>query len=186
MPLFARLWLAIGVFFRVLANAAFAARVAALRSPPDAPVEAPESAAKPPTPASAAPQGTAPATEESALLLLGFLQREGRLIDFLEQDIVAFADADVGAAARVVHAGCRKALRQHVTVSPVRSEAEGQSVALEAGFDAASVKLVGNVQGEGPFRGTMKHPGWRATELRLPTRVGNADPKILAPAEVEV
>jgi hypothetical protein len=125
-------------------------------------------------------------SDEPALSLLAILQREGRMIDFLEQDIVAFSDTDVGAAARVVHAGCRRALRQHLTLAPLRPEAEGQRVQLASGFDAQSVKLVGNVQGNGPFHGVVKHPGWRATEVRLPTRVGDSDPSILAPAEIEV
>src|SRR6185369_11868734 len=86
---------------------------------------------------------------DAALQLLSLLQREGRLVDFLEEDVASFTDADIGAAARVVHSGCRKALREHVTLEPVRGEDEGAKVTLPSGADQA-VKLTGNVQGKGP------------------------------------
>jgi hypothetical protein len=42
--------------------------------------------------------------------MLGILQREGRLIDFLEEDVASFTDAQIGAAVRDIHKGCKKAL----------------------------------------------------------------------------
>ncbi|HEX7667232.1 MAG TPA: DUF2760 domain-containing protein [Polyangiaceae bacterium] len=124
--------------------------------------------------------------ESGALLLLGILQREGRLIDFLEQDIAGFSDADIGAAARAVHEGTRRALRSHLAVEPARTESEGARVTLEAGFDANAVKLTGNVRGSAPFTGTLKHPGWRAKDVHLPRAVDGHDVHVLAPAEVEL
>jgi hypothetical protein len=121
-----------------------------------------------------------------ALELLALLQREGRLVDFLQQDLVGFADADVGVAARVVHEGCRRALGTHASIEPVRIEGEGERITLEAGFDADAVKLVGAVQGAPPYAGTLRHRGWRAVRLDLPERVGDHDVRILAPAEVEL
>jgi hypothetical protein len=114
------------------------------------------------------------------------LQREGRLIDFLQQDIQSFADADVGAAARVVHTGCRKALATLTRVTAIRSEPEGSRVTLDSSVDHGAVKLVGNVQGSGPYTGVLRHKGWRVPEIKLPELVGDQDPKVLAPAEVEL
>jgi hypothetical protein len=127
-----------------------------------------------------APDGT-----PQALQLLSLLQREGRLVDFLEQDITSFSDEEVGAAARLVHDGCRKTLRQVVTVTPVRAENEGTNVTIpdSAGTE---VKLIGNVGGTPPYRGTLRHRGWRASAVRLPQMMEGHDAKILAPAEVEL
>ncbi|WP_155798864.1 DUF2760 domain-containing protein, partial [Sorangium cellulosum] len=122
----------------------------------------------------------------SALQLLALLQREGRLVDFLEQDIASFGDADVGVAARMVHEGCRKALRGHAKLAPVRREDEGATVTLEAGYSPAEVKLIGNVSGSAPYRGVLRHRGWRAETISLPTPVAGHDASIIAPAEVEL
>jgi hypothetical protein len=127
-----------------------------------------------------------PAGPPQALQLLSLLQREGRFVDFLEQDITAFSDEEVGAAARLVHEGCRKTLRRVTTVAPVRAEGEGANVTLESGFARSEVKLIGNVQGAPPYRGTLRHRGWRAAGLHLPETVEGHDANILAPAEVEL
>jgi hypothetical protein len=120
------------------------------------------------------------------LQLLSLLQREGRFVDFLQQDITSFPDADIGAAARVVHEGCRRALRAHAKIEPVRSENEGTLVRLDAGFDADEVKLVGDVHGPAPYAGVLRHRGWRAKTMELPQIVGGHDARVLAPAEVEL
>lgn len=174
----ARLWLAVVCFFRVVFDGVFAARVSELSAPSAAPEAEP-------TPVSDAKPTPEPARPDSALQLLGLLQREGRLIDFLQQDVAAFPDADIGAAARVVHDGCRKALAAHVEIRPVREEREGSGVTLET-VDASAIKLVGNVSGTAPFRGTLRHRGWRALSVRLPEAVAGFDPNVLAPAEVEL
>jgi hypothetical protein len=188
LPFFARCWLAYVCFFRLLFDGKFASRVQAvtlLAAPDEANAAA---ASEPPAPAvPAAPShAAAPAPSgDAALQLLALLQREGRLIDFLQQDITAFADADIGAAARVVHDGCRKALASHLEIRPVRSEREGGPVTLDA-VDPSAVKLVGNVSGAAPFRGTLRHRGWRVESVRLPKLVDGYDPRVLAPAEVEL
>ena len=171
-----RLWFAWLCSFRVLFDGRFAARVWTVRDAPALPAAAPASAT--------APARTLDATP--ALQLLSLLQREGRLIDFLQQDITSFPDADVGVAARVVHDGCRKAIRAHAAIEPVRAEAEGAKVVLEAGFEADTVKLIGDVKGEPPYAGVLRHRGWRANKLTLPSLVGGHDAHILAPAEVEL
>ena len=126
------------------------------------------------------------ATPDAALQLLSLFQREARLIDFTQENLSAYSDADIGAAARVVHEGCSKVLREHFTIEAVRSEAEGSRVVLEQGFDAAAVRLTGNVVGQAPFRGTLSHRGWRSTDVRLPKLAEAHDAAILAPAEVEL
>ncbi|WP_437524064.1 DUF2760 domain-containing protein [Sorangium sp. So ce726] len=203
LPWSTRLWFAFACFFRVLFDSQFAARawqareaVAAL--PPDERAEprqlerdraggapaAPEAAAAAAREPAPAPQA-APAVS-SALQLLSLLQREGRLVDFLEQDIASFGDADVGVAARMVHEGCRKALRSHAKLAPVRREDEGAKVTLEAGYNPSEIKLIGNVSGTAPYRGVLRHRGWRADDVSLPTPVAGHDASIIAPAEVEL
>jgi hypothetical protein len=168
VPFSQRLWLAVVYFFRVVFDGVFAARARELLVPSALETK--------PAPESAAP---------GALQLLGLLQREGRLIDFLQQDVSAFPDADIGAVARVVHDGCRKALAAHLEIRPVRDEREGSGVTLET-VDANAIKLVGKVSGTAPFRGTLRHRGWRALSVRLPQAVAGFDPNVLAPAEVEL
>jgi hypothetical protein len=114
------------------------------------------------------------------------LQQEGRLIDFLQQEVASFSDEEVGAAARVVHGGCRKALGRLAAVQPVLKQEEGAAVSVPAGFDATRYRLTGNVTGQPPFNGTLKHHGWVATDLKFPTLAENLDYRVLAPAEVEL
>ena len=124
--------------------------------------------------------------EEGALHLLAILQRDGRFVDFLREDIKGFPDADVGAAARLVHQGCKRALDACFVLEPVRSDEEGAAVVVPAGFDAASISLAGDVKGEPPWRGTLTHGGWKATAVTLPTRPAHVDGRVVAPAEIEV
>lgn len=183
LPFLTRLWFAWMCFFRVLFDGAFASRVWETREPGALP--APPAPARLEPAAPVAPEA-APPTTDAALQLLGLLQREGRLVDFLEQDIAAFSDGDIGAVARVVHEGCRKALHEHVELGPIRAEEEGVSVTLEAGFNPAEVKLSGNVQGSAPYKGVLRHRGWRTGDLTLPVLVKGHDARVIAPAEVEL
>jgi hypothetical protein len=171
-----RLGLAFSVFFRTLINAEFAASVQKLTS-------GLEVALKEPTNDVPVLNETNP---DSALQLLGLLQQEGRLVDFLEEDVAQYSDAEIGAAVRVVHEGCRKALHEHLTLLPIRQEAEGARVTLEQGFDASALRPTGNLVGEPPFSGTLAHRGWRATEVRLPKLAMDHDVHVIAPAEVEL
>jgi hypothetical protein len=176
-----RVWLALIVPWKVLFDARLAARVASLASAPVLPAA--------PIPAEVAAEGSAPEAEPdatAALQLLAILQREGRVLDFLQEDIAAYSDAEVGAAARVVHQGCKRGLADYVEIAAVRAEPEGAAVVLEAGFDAARTRVTGNLVGEPPFRGTLAHHGWRVTKIRLPRLSEGHDASILAPAEVEV
>lgn len=125
-------------------------------------------------------------TPDAALQLLGLFQAEARLLDFLEEDIGAYSDAEVGAAARIVHEGCCKVLKEHFEIAPVRTEAEGTRITLPKGFDPAEIRLTGNIVGSPPFSGILVHRGWRATQVRLPQLSEGHKVDILAPAEVEL
>lgn len=191
--LLARLSLAFGSFFSILSRPEFAADVQRLRDEgwpePAAPVPAPTPAPAPvvtPVAAPVAPPAPQLAPETAALQLLGLLQREARFVDFALEDIKSYGDAEIGAAARVVHEGCRQVLREHFTLEPVRAEAEGSRLTLQPGFDAAAVRVSGHVVGQPPFTGTLAHRGWRATGTRLPRLAAGHDASIVAQAEVEL
>ena len=192
-----RIPMAFGAFFSLLGNADKAARYERIDEPPapvapppaPAPVAAPKPAPVPkpaPAPAPVAPVVLRESGPDAALQLLALLQREGRFIDFMQDDIKGYADADIGAAVRVVHEGCRKVLKEHFRIEPVRPESEGSRVTLQPGFDASQVKLTGNVVGQPPFTGTLSHRGWRAAEVKLPKLAEKHDARVLAQAEVEL
>ncbi|MEY4583175.1 MAG: hypothetical protein RL701_7878 [Pseudomonadota bacterium] len=126
------------------------------------------------------------APAEAALQLLGLLQREGRLLDFLQEDMAAYTDAQVGAAARVVHDQCKRTLDAHLTLVRIRTEEEGSRVSIPKGFAPAEIRLVGNVAGEPPFTGALTHGGWRVAHIELPKLSDGHDVNVLAPAEVEL
>jgi hypothetical protein len=167
---------------------------AALYLPPEA--AAPPPAALPPLPTApppVAPAGDRPSAPtsgasrtEGALLLLGLLQREGRLVDFLRESLEQHPDAAIGAAVRDVHRGCRKVLEEHVRLEPVMPGSEDGPVVVPRGFDPSEVRLIGLAAGEPPFRGTLVHHGWRAIDVRLPTLSDGVDRRVVAPAEVRL
>jgi hypothetical protein len=179
LPFGTRLWFAWVAFFKILFDGEFAAKCYA---PPqlEAPKEEPKKEEKPKRVEAPKP------SNDPALQILALLQREGRLVDFLEEDIAAAPDDQIGAAARVVHQGCRKALREHVKLAAVRDEEEGAKITLPEGFSPAEVKLTGNVSGKGPHEGTLRHKGWKVTEIKLPTPVEGHDARVIAQAEVEL
>jgi hypothetical protein len=174
LSLVARFVLAWKFFWRILGRPEFAGRVA-----PQIAAPAPET----PKPAPVLPPERLHA---SGLLVLSLLQREGRLLDFLQENVTGFSDADVGVAARMVHSGCKKVLTEYFTVEPALKDAEGATVTLPAGFDAGRIRVTGNVAGQPPYRGTLKHHGWFASAVRLPDVSENLDPRVLTPAEVEL
>ncbi len=126
------------------------------------------------------------ATPDAALQLLSLLQKEARFIDFAQENMSQYSDNEIGAVARVVHEGCRKVLRQNFELIPVREEDEGKRITLPKGYDAASIRITGNIVGTAPFSGTLVHRGWRAAEIKLPKITEGHDVKIIATAEVEL
>lgn len=120
------------------------------------------------------------------LHLLASLQREGRLIDFLKEDLTGYADDQVGAAVRNIHENCKKALAKYVTLAPIVEPEEESEMTVAADFDPDAIRLVGNVAGDPPFRGVVRHRGWMARKIEVPTLSGARDPGIVAPAEIEL
>jgi hypothetical protein len=154
----------------------------AQKAPEPAPEPVVVKAPEPPPP----PPKPAPDLDGAAAQTLGILQAGGRLLDFLAEEIESYDDADIGAAVREVHRGCRKALADHFELEAVRSEEEEALVTVPAGFDPAELRLVGNVVGQPPFTGRLKHKGWKATAVRLPKVPAGPAGRVIAPAEVEV
>jgi hypothetical protein len=143
-------------------------------------------AAEPARPAPARPEvGRADA---EIVHFLAMLQERGRLVDFLMDDINAYSDAQVGAAARVVHAGCRGVLQEHLRINPVRTEPEGSTVQVPADYIADEYRLVGRIAGSAPFSGVLVHRGWKTDMVNLPQWLRGAADRLpaIAPAEVEV
>jgi len=149
-----------------------------------APPAAPESlrSAQPQPPET----GGRPADYGRAVQMLALLQREGRLIDFLVEDISPYPDAQLGAAVRSVHSSCRQVLERYVKLEPIIASEEDRPVTVQAGFDPAAIKVIGNIAGKPPLRGLLRHRGWRAKELDLPALPGGAGRDVVAPAEVEI
>jgi len=197
LSFFARFALAFVCFWRVLFNQSFAQAVLPVRQADKAGALTPGT----PSPTELPTKGevvefkaeqkeAAPLPPErehaSALQVLSMLQREGRLIDFLQEEVASFSDAEVGAAARIVHEGCRKVVKQYLKLEPVLPQSEGDAVAVAAGFDAQRIQLTGNVAGEPPYNGSLKHHGWVTTTVSFPSVSPTLDPRVLAPAEVEL
>jgi hypothetical protein len=196
-----RLWLAIKCFFLVLLFRRLPPEATALL-PEEKPAQLPPREAEivaaeivktvPGEPALDATQPmTSPAPAPgsdgtSAVQLLAILQREGRLLDFLQEDVDAYSDAQIGAAVRDIHRGCKKALAEHLPLEPVLREAENAQVRVDPGFDPSRIRLVGNVVGEPPFTGALRHHGWRVAKVTLPAPAKATDPSVVAPAEVEL
>jgi hypothetical protein len=157
-----------------------------------APVKAPPSA----DPISPVSQAPGPSEEERhreidahVVHFLGLLQEKGRLVDFVMDDITAYDNEQVGAAARVVHQGCAQVVKEHLGIGPVHSGAEGAPVTLENGYDPIRYRAIGKLTGSPPFSGTLLHHGWKADKVELP-RLAETPPVavdwVIAPAEVEV
>lgn len=158
----------------------------------DSPASIParNSAASPAPPISApatVPPPAPPSADAEMVSFLGLLQEKGRLVDFLQDDISAYEDAQIGAAARVVHQGCRAVLKEHFAISPVSEAAEGTTVTVPTGPESSSYRLVGRISGEAPFSGTLVHKGWKTTSVKLPRLITpSAGLPVIAPAEVEL
>ncbi|MHC4390726.1 MAG: DUF2760 domain-containing protein, partial [Planctomycetota bacterium] len=57
-------------------------------------------------------------------------------------------------------------------------------VTVETKFDKQSITLTGNLEGDPPFAGTLRHPGWRAARVTLPSHPAGL--RTIQPAEVEL
>ena len=149
----------------------------------------PQKAAAPAVIQPIAPPPAPPRPEAEIAAFLALLQENGRLVDFAKEDITSATDQQLGAAARVVHAGCRKVLNDYFEISPLRSETEGNPVTLESGYDAPAHRLLGSVPANPPYAGKLVHPGWITKSIKLPRVTGTTDKRpwpVLAPAEIEI
>ena len=165
-------------FWAIFSNEDKAAAWKRLSSEEPAPVALPEPQTQ--------PQPSKEDNDDAAVHLLAILQREARLVDFLEESLDGYDDATVGAVSRKVHDDCKRTLDKYFTLSPVMTEPENSQVTIPAGFDANRVKVSGNAVGEPPYNGTLQHKGWTAVSKGLPQRGKSYDPSIVFPAEVEV
>ena len=135
---------------------------------------------------SASTKGSA---EAEVVAFLARMQEKGRLIDFLMDDISAADDEAIGAAARIVHQGCKEVVAEHLDVEPVESaKSEGEKITLEEGYDASAYRLTGDLKGDAPFNGTLVHKGWKVTSAKLPKVIASdsGDLPVLAPAQVQI
>jgi hypothetical protein len=163
---FKRVGLSCKASWRVLRDPDAAAKVEALLGPP-----------KPTTP---------PKPSGAPLRLLTLMQREGRLLDFLLEDIGAYPNEQIGAAVRDIHKSCQHALKEHLVLEPVLSQPEDADVDVPAGFDPSAIRLTGNVTGQPPFRGKLLHHGWRVKEIKIAAPPEGQDEFVVQPAEVEL
>ncbi len=185
-----RFWERVGFafrcFFSILLHADIPHDIAQKLVTPATPV--------PQAPATAAPSVSRlmdvqpPAAEafDRAVQMLALLQRDGRLIDFLAENISTYPDEQLGAAVRTIHETCSQVLDHYVKLEPILNSEEDQPVTVQVGFDPAAIKLIGNVVGEPPVRGVLRHKGWRVKEVNLPPLPQGAGRMVVAPAEVEL
>lgn len=120
------------------------------------------------------------------LHFLSVLQREGRILDFFSEDLTLYDDEQIGAAVRSIHEDCKKTVDKYLSLSPVLNSEEGEIVDIPPGFDPDAIKLTGNVSGEPPFKGVLRHRGWKAGKKEIPRLSDVLDSSIIAPAEVEI
>lgn len=180
-----RIWTAIKAFFLCLWDGSLAERVEAAlggEEPAKVPPPTKESApAAPPMPVRKAP------ARSDAITLLAALQREARFIDFVQEKLDAFNDAEIGAVARDIHRDCGKVLARMFAIKPAVTQEEGAEIQIPAGFDAGRYRLVGNVAGQPPYAGEIAHHGWEAGQCELPEwNGGDGSARVIAPAEVEI
>ncbi len=122
-----------------------------------------------------------------ALSLLATLQREGRFLDFLQESLDDYPAEQVKSAVLDIHRDCRAAVERLFAMAPLVDQEEETELEVPVGYDAATYRLSGNVTGEPPFRGTLKHHGWKATKCEIPQYTGSSDSAfVVAAAEVEI
>jgi len=179
-----RIWTAIKAFFLALWDGDLAERIEVVlsgeveKAPPPTKEVAP---AAPPMPARKTP------ARSDAITLLAAMQREARFIDFVQEKLDAFSDAEIGAVARDIHRDCGKVLGRMFAIHPAVPQEEGAAIKIPAGFDAGRYRLVGNLSGQPPYQGEVAHHGWEAGQCELPEwNGGDGSAKVIAPAEVEV
>ena len=79
-------------------------------------------------------------------------------------------------------------LLEHFSIHPLRTEDEGSTVQVSAGYAADEYRLVGKIAGQAPFSGVLVHRGWKTDMVKLPQLLPSAPGQLpaIAPAEVEL
>ncbi|WP_096896076.1 DUF2760 domain-containing protein [Candidatus Scalindua japonica] len=125
--------------------------------------------------------------QNASLQTLVVLQRKGRLIDFLQENLSEYDDTQIGAAVRSIHSGCKETLSKYIDIKPIFKDEEGNEVTVDRGFDSRAIQLTGNVKGNPPFKGILRHRGWRAVKVQIPQLTSQEEGNnVLAPAEIEI
>jgi hypothetical protein len=181
-----RISFAFRCFFSILFHADIPKDIAEKLVKPAAPVAVASAAAAPSASRLKAVEPPAPDRFDRAVQMLALLQRDGRLVDFLAENISSYPDEQLGAAVRTIHETCRHVLDEYVKLEPILNSEEDQPVTVQAGFDPANIKLIGNVVGEPPIRGVLRHKGWRVREVNLPPLPPASGRMVITPAEVEL
>jgi hypothetical protein len=152
-------------------------------APEIAQVQAPQpTVIQPPSP----PPPAENTAEAEIVAFFALLQEKGRLVDFLMEDLASYEDAEIGAAARVVHEGCKQVLQEHFKIHAIAEADEGSQITVPAGFAADEYRLVGKLSGDPPFTGKLVHKGWKTDAVKLPRLVDTRRLPAIAPAEVEL
>lgn len=171
-------------FFRSLLDAATAEQVERALNGNLTPALPEPSPATNPIPVSLPP--TKPARSD-ALTLLSTLQREARFVDFFQEKLDSYSDAQIGAAVRDVHRDTSAVLQRLFALHPVSDASEGSQVPVPSRADAGKFRLTGNVTDQPIGNGILRHAGWEATRCDLPIWSGQESAaRIIAPAEIEV
>jgi hypothetical protein len=158
-------------------------------SPPSATAQTAPAPAATPRPVAAAAPGAASGAGGDALILLSLLQERGRFLDFVAEDISAYGDAQVAAASRVVHQGCKAVIDECLALAPAHAGAEGDRITVDPAADPNRYRLQGKLAQQPPYSGVVVHRGWKTTRLTLPRHTRPIDPageNIVAPIDVEV
>jgi hypothetical protein len=177
-----RLSYAFRSFFKILSSGEIPRDVAQDLAQPALP-EAPPSA---PTVTPSLPAVKLEDSADRAVQMLAILQRDGRLIDFFTEEIAAYSDAQIGAAVRDLHQNCKQTIERYVKLEPIIASEEGQAVTVQGPLDPAAIKLIGNVVGNPPLSGLLRHRGWRVSQVNLPPLPDGDARSVIAPAEVEI
>ncbi|HON12072.1 MAG TPA: DUF2760 domain-containing protein [Chitinispirillaceae bacterium] len=174
-----RVELALRTFFWIFFNKKFADKIEEFFIEKPAPEEVKEEVVA---------KKEAPRVHRSeAVQVIALMQREGRLVDFLKEPIDTYSDAQIGAAVRDIHRDCGAVLDRVFGVEPLLKDEEGKEITVLPGFDPEQYHLIGNVSGNPPYNGVLRHHGWRATKVELPLWQGcDESVNVLAAAEVEL
>ncbi|HBM15394.1 MAG TPA: DUF2760 domain-containing protein [Lentisphaeria bacterium] len=125
--------------------------------------------------------------DDGALYSLVLLQREGRFVDFIREDIKNYDDSQIGAAVRQIHAGCSKVLSENFNLKALYDKNnEGDTITLGENFNAEEVRLSGNVPSKGPYKGILRHKGWASASVSLPKKTIKTSSLVVCPAEIEI